>query len=272
MKIIRNNFISILLLFTISGYLFPQDEIKSPEIKNFIGVNFGGSDFHLKDEHASPLIFSSIGITPGLQYFYMGEVNRHYFEASYFSDRLTSISDNYFTDNRRGRFRYSYLHSITDFSLLNKRIDFFLGGSVCSFLSQSEYYYQWLSSTYSRAMESWYWCNSLDLSAQLEYRSSSREFFSLQFYIPVIGNVSRPKYSPSADYNYVENDWKFKMLDETGFFPEDLSLNTILTYQRSLYWNINFEINYEFYYSFYKEPQKVNMFMNNLRAGIFYCF
>lgn len=267
MKITRHYIFYILFLFVISGYSFPQTEIK-----NFVGLNFGGSDFRLKDEHASPLIFGSIGIAPSLQYLYKGEVNRHYFEASYFYDRLTSLSDNFLTDNNRGRIRYSYFHSITNFNVLNERISLFLGGSISTFLSHGDYLYKWISPSYTRSIESWYWCNSLDLSAQFEYNRSSKEFFSLKLFIPVISNISRPNYSPSADYNYIDNDWKFKMIGETGFFPDDFSLNTLLSYQRPLFWKFNLQLDYEFYYSFCKEPKDVSMFMNNIRAGLFYCF
>ncbi len=259
-----------LLIFTLifySEYAFSQS-VK----RNYIGGNFGGSDFHLLDLRASPLIFGSMGIAPSLQYFHRGAENIHYIDISYFSDNLKTSAENFNTDNQRGRIRYSYLHTLTSFSLFQQNFDLYLGGSAATFLSHSDYYYAWIPPGYSRAMESWYWSNSLDISAQIDLNSADREFFSLRLFIPVVSNISRPKYSPSGDYNYIDNDWKFKMFGKTEFFPNDFSLNTILTYQRPLVWNFNLQVAYEFYYSAYDKPKDVKMYMNNFCAGLFFCF
>jgi hypothetical protein len=243
------------------------------EVKNnFFTVSFGGSDFHLLDLRASPLIFSSIGIAPSFNYIHKGSSFRHYLEGSYFNDALTTIADNYRTDNDRARLRYCFLYSLTDFNIFDTNLKLFLGGSAVTYLCHSEYYYKWYPSGYARAMESWYWSNSIDISAQLEYERSSREFVCLQLFIPLYSNVSRPHYSTTADYNYIDNDWKFKMFGKSEFFPSNISFNVNLTYQRELIWNFNMQVNYEFYYSFYKKPKEIDMYMNNLRAGLTYCF
>jgi len=259
-------FISALISITICGYSLAQEE------HNHLGGSFGGSDFHIKDDHASPLIFSSIGIAPTLQYIHKGDEGRHYAEISYYYDYLWTSSDNFHNDNHRGRIRYSYLHSISEFKVINKDFELFLGGSIASFLCHSDYYHSWIPPSVSRTIESWYWSNSLDLSAQLEYNATPREYFSIQFFIPIVSNISRPKYSSSGDYNYVDNDWKFKMFGETKFFPENFSMDFLFTYQRPVIWKFNLQLSYEFYYSFYNEPQNVNMYINNLRAGLFFCF
>jgi hypothetical protein len=257
----------LIILFILASCSLPQ------VVKNdFITLSFGGSDFHIKDLRASPLIFSSICIAPSFNYLHKGSSVRHYLEGSYFNDALTTISDNFRTDNDRVRLRYGFLYSITDFEILKTNFKIFLGGSAATYLCHSEYYYKWNPSGYARAMESWYWSNSVDLSAQLEYERSSREFIILQLFIPLYSNVSRPKYSTTADYNYIDNDWKFKMFGKSESLPSNISINSNITYQRELYWNFNLQINYEFYYSFYKKPKEISMFMNNLRAGLTYCF
>ena len=257
---------SLLLFFIITSCTAQTDK------HNYIGGSFGGTDFHVKDDHATPLIFNGIGIAPSLQYIYKGEKSQHYAEVSYYSGRLETSSDNFFDNDNNGRIRYSYLHSITDFQIFNKQIDFSLGGSIGSFLSHSDYFYKWVPPVDARAGESWYWSNSLDISALLEYNPEPREAFSLQLFIPVVSNVSRPKYSLSGDFNYTDGDWKFKMFGDTKFFPDNFSVNAIISYQAPLVGDFNFQINYEFYYSFYNEPRDVNMYMNNLRAGLFFCF
>jgi hypothetical protein len=264
MKYIIRVFLYQLILVS---FMHPQ-ELK----RDFFTISFGGSDFHIKDQRASPLIFSSFGIAPSLNYLYRGTSVRHFFEASYFNNDLTTITDNYRTDNENARIRYSFVYSITGFNIFKTDLKLYLGGSAASYLCHCEYYFNWNPSGYARAMESWYWSNSIDLSAQLEYERSSREFFYLQLFVPLYSNVSRPQYSPTADYNYYDNDWKFKMFGESEFFPSNLSINSILTYQRELFWNFNLCINYEFYYSFYKSPKEINLYMNNFRAGLTYCF
>jgi len=149
----------------------------------------------------------------------------------------------------------------------------FIGGSAASYLCHSDYYYQWLEpGSAARSMESWYWSNSIDLSTGLEYQPAEREFLSVQIFIPIVSNVSRPKFSPSGDFNYIDNDLKFRMFGETKFFPENFSVNAIVTYQHPLIWNFNYQISYEFYYSFFDKPKEVDMYMNILRAGLFFCF
>ena len=259
---------STILCLTICSPSFAQEDNR-----NYLGGSFGGSDFHIKDDHASPLIFSSIGFAPSLQYIHKGDESRHYAEASYFYDYLGTSSDNFHTDNHRGRLRYCYLHSVTNIQVFGNKFGFFLGGSASSFLCHSEYYYLFIPPDfYGKTIESWYWSSSLDISAQLEYNPAPGEFLSVQLFLPIVSNVSRPKYSPSGNYNYIDNDWKFKMFGETKFFPKNFSVNALLTYHRPLIWNFNLQICYEFYYSSYDEPREVNMYMNNVSIGLFFCF
>jgi hypothetical protein len=240
--------------------------------RNFLGASFGGSDFHIKDEHFSPMIYGSLGIAPSLQYFYRGDASRQYAEVSYYHDYLATTADNFHDMDNRARVRYSYLHSITDFDILDQHIFFFAGGSVNSFLSHSDYYYLYVQQINARSYESWQWSNSVDLSLQLEYSSAAREFLSVEFFVPIVSNVSRPQYSPSGDFNYSVSDWKFKMFGETVAFPNNFSLNTLLVYQRPLWESLNLQLSYEFYYSFFNKPQDIGMYMNNFRAGFFWCF
>jgi hypothetical protein len=65
--------IFILIIFFISN-----NNPLAQEVKNYIGGGFGGSDFHIKDLSASPLIFKSTGIAPAFEYFYKGEIDFHY--------------------------------------------------------------------------------------------------------------------------------------------------------------------------------------------------
>jgi len=63
------------LLFFMS--IFSACSFAQQNEQNYLSLTFGGSDFHLKDEHASPLIFNSIGITPTFQYVHKGDKGGH---------------------------------------------------------------------------------------------------------------------------------------------------------------------------------------------------
>lgn len=69
---------------------------------DYVGGGFGGSEFHVKDEHASPMIYSAWGIAPVLQYLHAGEEHRQYAEASFFAAVLSSGPANFRTDNCGG--------------------------------------------------------------------------------------------------------------------------------------------------------------------------
>lgn len=268
MKSARFSFGHITLLTVIcSFYLYPQQNER-----NYLGGSFGGSDFHIRDDQASPLIFSSIGIAPTLQFIYNGEESRQYGEVSYYDHYLATSADNFHTVNRRGRARYSYLCAAAEFAILNHDVHLFVGGSVNSFLCHSDYYYLYIPPTLGRTLESWYWSTSGDVALQLEYTSGEREWISFQLYLPLVSNVSRPAYSASGDYNYIENDWKFKAFGKTKVFPINFSVNALWIYQRPLFGSLNLQLSYELFFSSYPIPRDVSMYMNNLRAGIFYCF
>ncbi|MGE5458321.1 MAG: hypothetical protein ACM3RX_08190 [Methanococcaceae archaeon] len=259
--------IIILFLFLLLSPAFAQEGEK-----HFIGGSFGGSDFHLKDNHASLLIFSGMNTTPSFQYYYNGKIDRHYFEATYSFQPLTTLSDNFNTINDLFRLRYSYVHSLSNFKFLDREFVIYGGGSVSTLLSSSNYYQdQQISIPRVKSIRSWYWSHSIDMSFQLVHNLYPRQFFSLQVYIPLISNVSRPQYSPSADLNYPELDWKMKMFGKTAFITDNFSLNSILAFQSPLYWKLNYQLSYEFYFSTYSKPKAVKMFQNSLRAGLFFC-
>ncbi len=239
---------------------------------DYVGGAFGGSDFHLRDDHASPLIFSAWGGTPALQYIHAGEGNRQYAEASYCFALIAAPPENFRTDNWRGRIRYAYLVSAAEFGPGDRPFRLFVGGSLNSFLSRSNYYYFIKPlNGYTTAIDSWYWSTSIDAAVHLEYGIAEREFVSLQCFVPLIGNVSRPAYSPSLDYSYTENTFRMKMFGRTEFFPKNLSCDVLLSIQFPVVWRFNAGASYELYYASYDLPREVKMYMNNLRVGAFFC-
>ncbi len=232
---------------------------------NSIGIYFGLTDFHLRDDHASPVFFRGIGITPSIQYLYKGESVIQSVELSYYYDYLGSININFNTDNWRGKVKYSYLHFITNF---NNQIKLFIGASISSFLSLSDYRYI----DDNLAIKSWYWNHSLNAELELIYSFNQKEYISAQFSLPTISNISRPKYSPSENYSYSTNSYKVNMFGEMVYFPNNFFISTILVYQKLISARFGLQIEYEFYYSLYNKPKEVAMYMNNISAGLVWKF
>jgi hypothetical protein len=260
------------IILLLSAFYFPafHSAFAQTDGGSYLGVSFGGSDFHIRDIHASELIFRGVGIAPALQYINKGKMSAQYAEASFYSDNLSTTNANFNTDNWRARARYSYLHTIAGLSGDNVRI--FLGGSLSSLFCASDYYFSLAGNFTGRAISSWYWSHSLDLSLMADYSPAYRESFSLFLFFPVVSNVSRPQYSSSGDYSYTENNWKIKAFGRTESFIKNFSVNSILLYQRPVLGDFNLQLSYGFFYSFYGTPQDINMYMNDFRAGFFYCF
>ena len=266
-KLIQHGTIS-LLLFILGSVCSNAEESG----RNYIGLSISGCDFHISDNHASPLIFSGTGIGPVVQYFSKGDESRQVAEGSYYFNSLSTANQNFHTDNWRGKIRYSYLYSIAGRDSTESAVQLFLGGSLGSFFSQSDYYANLANQFSVRSIVSWYWSHSLDAAALLEFESATDEYISLLLSVPLISNISRPQYSSSGDYNYDENDWDIKTFGETELFPNNLSANVLLMYRTLLSPDFSFHISYEFFYSYYKKPKTVGMYINNIRVGLFFCF
>lgn len=241
--------------------------------QNYIGGGFGGTDFHILDVHASPLIFSSFGIAPALQFIHKGEKDIHNIECTYYNNYLSSTSSNFNTESWRAGIRYSYVLLAASPEIIGRTFNLYIGGSAGTFLSKQNYFYYYKPEDANViASVSWLWTHSLDLSLAADCNIAEREFISAQIDMPLVSNISRPQYSPSQDYNYTQNVYKLKMFGTTELFPNYFSLDFRLNYQRPLLGNFNMQISYEFYYLFYNKSSDIKMYMNNIRGGLFYCF
>ncbi len=123
----------------------------------------------------------------------------------------------------------SYIKHLTVLSV-NKGFEFSFGGSVTSFYCKSDYFFD-LRTIRARAIESWYLSQSIDMSLQLNYFFSDRNYLGLQIFSPLISSVSRPFYSTSGGYDYAENDWIIKPFGRMELFPKNFSVNINMIYQ-----------------------------------------
>ena len=262
MHLLKYNFTKILcLLFLLFGESFAQE-------RNYAGINLGLSDFHLRDDHASPLFFRGIGFTPSIQFMYIGESTIHSVELQYIYDYLGSINENFNTNNYRGKVKYSFLHHINDFIISNNQLSLFIGASLSSFLSLSDYRYI----DDNLAIKSWYWNHSLNVEIELLYRFNQKKFISAQLSLPAISNISRPKYSPSENYSYSTNSYKVDVFGKMTFFPKNFFVASTLIYHTPISEVFVLHLEYEFFYSLYNKPKEVDMYMNNVLAGLFLQF
>jgi hypothetical protein len=239
------------------------------QVGDLIGLSFGGSNFHIVDGHTSPLIFRGTGIAPSIQYIHKGSRADQLVDGSFYYDNLSTSASNFNTENFRGRFRYSFFYKPSFNETSSKRSEFSIGGSVTSFYCKSDYYFD-QRSIQARSISSWYWSHSLDLSALFNINLSEKDLINFRIYIPILSNVSRPEYSPSGGYDYEKNDWKVETFGKTEFFPVNFSLNAHLDYQHQLFTHMCLQFGYEFYYASYNQPDRISMYMNNFRLGIFY--
>ena len=239
--------------------------------RNQVGLSIGGSDYHILDHHASPLIYSSFGFAANVAYAHDSEESSHSFDGSFDFNDLTTTSDNFHTRNWRVSARYSHVRSISTFSLFRHDFILSLGGSLASFFSKADYYYR-LGSLDARTITSWYWSHSVDLAALIRYNIAPREFFRGRVSFPIISNVARPPFSSSGNYNYFENDWKINAFGDTRFFPQNMFINVSMAYQRPLFGDFNLQISYEFVTSSYDRPAEMKMYANSFCAGLFFSF
>jgi len=221
------------------------------------------------DEHASSLIFSGTGIAPSIQYSVRKQNSRQYAEGSFNQYRLNTDQDNFSVRDYSGRVLYAWLYTPFHPKLWEHDMHISFGGSLTSFFNRSDYEIERYSNpNAARAITSWYWSHSLDMGIQAEYLMNKGGYVTFHFYLPLVSNVSRPTYSSSGDYNYTENIREISPTGETMFFPHNLSLNTLIVYQKPLSERVLLHLGYELYLAQCIEPGEMEMYINNFRIGI----
>jgi len=238
---------------------------------NSVGLSFGACNYHLYDEHAAFLIFRGTGIVPAVSYERTKLKNTHSFEGAFSYDKLNTSADNYMTKMLAGNARYSYSRRLFDGILFQNECSMAAGISLSSYILKSDYKF-YMQYFWAGAIESWYLSYSADISARFRYSAGEKHLLEARFNLPVVGNVSRPAYSPSGDYNYEELDWDVNPFGETMSFPGHFALNIHVEYLYSLGKNFALKTAYEFYFARCKEPDLLRFYSNNLSMGVMYNF
>lgn len=239
---------------------------------NSIAINTGINNFHLLDQHATPVIFRGSGFAPSIEYYHYGRNGLHSIEGTFSHFKLSAAAtDNYKTEILSGHFRYSFfLLPVEKRSLKNKPV-FAFGASLTSTFLHSDY---WIlpATSWIKGIESWYVSHSLDLAAQFSYAFRKKDNVTIRLFIPLVSNVSRPEYSSSGDYNYERNDWDVKVFGKTMFITENLFTDLDVSYQRILRENLDLTAGWGFKYARCNKPDAVRWYMNIFKIGLIYRF
>jgi len=261
----------LLIFLFLSNIIFaqiPDSTNKKSDLKNSIGVSLGLSDFHVRDEMASPLTYRGTGITGCLEYKRKGEKSIHTAGLSGYYDILTTNFAKYDAENYRVGFRYNYLHRISELSIFKNNFKIYVGGGVYSFLNYS--HYKEYISKIELINVPWYWSHSAEFSFLFDYFISHSNHVTLQFYLPIISNVSRPAYSSfGRELNRVGVVKLFGVMAPFWKNP-NVQINVGFNYRINTWLKIFAQ--YNFQYASYSEPRKVAMYMNNLRTGTKFLF
>jgi hypothetical protein len=248
------------------GIVTAQDSLK-----NALGISFGGCNFHILDVHASELIYKGTGIAPSIEYDRQNRKNFHILKGSFYYDNLSSSSDNYKSIKIAGQMRYGYFRSLIVRNFSDHQFNFSAGMSLSAMFMKSDYKF-YLHTDWARVIKSWYGSYSADFACQFNYKWHERNKINILFFMPVISNVSRPKYSSSGDFNYEKNDWQVKAFGNTMMIPENFVVSTHFSYERYLSVKFSMKAEYEFYYTKCENPDLIKFYMNNVRIGISYKF
>lgn len=260
----------LLLSLALTGLVFLNDPLAAQDgIKNSLGVSFGGSNFHVLDEHANQMIFRGTGIAPSLGFYHLNHKNIHIVAGKFYYNNLSSSSDNFRTIILAGNFRYCYLRMLLKSNLPGSQISLSAGVSFNSFFIKSHYEF-YRPALWATAIKSWYGSHSGDIAIRLNYLSRVNNRFEVLFFMPVISNVSRPAFSPSGDYNYETNDWDAKAFGKIMTVSENLAFNTYFSFNHNFSSRVGLKAEYEFYYTRCRKPDLLKFYMNNLRIGILY--
>lgn len=255
MKIYRIFFV----LFISSLHILSQDShLKT----NSLSVSIGLSDFHVRDEIASPLTYGNRTLRLGIEYNAKKDLYRHIIELDGYYGLIYIRFPKYETENIRGSLRYSYLHLIHRAKLFSSPLVFYIGGCIHTFLNHSSYREYITTSGIIEAP--WYWSHSLGLSLLTHYQFKENEF-TIHCNYSILSNVSRPAYSYVPGTQTSE---PIKPLGKMEMFWNHQKFRAKLEYIHRLgkLWNISASYNFE--YLCYPNPRKIALYMNNVYFGV----
>jgi hypothetical protein len=267
---IKKIFCLVLIYFFFAPEINSQttDSSRSKNIpKNFISISFGLSDFHVRDELASPLTYSGLGIASCLQYVRKCGESNHFFEFTAYYSNLKTNYETYYAPNLRLGFNYNYLHNLL--SVKSKQNHFIInaGGGIFSFLSYSRYSAHIVPNIF---MNRWIFTHSLEISSLFEYIFYSSNNFQVQLSFPVISNVSRPAYIDPPDNSGLTEP--VKIFGTTVFYSDNLILKLKIKYMHEFKEWFDIFAQFDFQYTSYDVPRRISMYMNNFLVGTYFKF
>ncbi|RPI18126.1 MAG: hypothetical protein EHM58_06820 [Ignavibacteriae bacterium] len=247
---------SILLL--IYSHAFSQDTTAKHSLQLIVGL----SDFHVRDEFASSLIYRNTNFAVEGEYMIKTDKSIQSFQLAGYNAVLKTNLEKYDAENFRVSFRYNYLHNISKYKIWGNDLNIFLGGGGYSLLNFSQY--NEYISEYGVLTESWYWVHSAEVSAFANYNTGSNNLgFAADF--SLISNVSRPQYS------YIPGTYRYSHINPFGkmeVFWNNPSVHIKIIYGYQLSSRFQILAQYNFQYSYFDEPRIIGLYMNNFLTGV----
>ncbi|MDN5202546.1 hypothetical protein QQ008_14255 [Fulvivirgaceae bacterium BMA10] len=257
-KVIKISFFSFVLTLFISLLGFSQTESVN---KNHLGIVFGNSNFHSRDQMLSPLNYRGNNFNTTISYTNRRTKGFHTAEVLFSIGDINTNVDHFTMNGIRTHISYGYRRELSTIKLKNTEIPFFIGGIIKSFLN--------IKISDNEDAFTWMFVNSLNISIGAEYRNSPRHSFLWQFHFPLISYVLRPPYAGSDEF-LVEDPWEFKSsrYGDVAFINKYFMLANILTYQYGLSSRFDLVVKYQFQYHQYDQPRSVKMYVNLVSGGL----
>jgi hypothetical protein len=261
--------ISVLLLPSLRAQHLASYKSNIDSSKNNIGFSFGLSDFHIRDEYASPLIYRAPGIGACFSYSRDEDKYKHIIELTGYYADLKPIYDEYYALDIRGGFRYNYIRRVFKTGRDNI-LTAGAGGGLYIFLNYSSY----RAHTYPMAMlanlvNAWYLAHSAEITLLLEYERARSDVFEFRIHLPFITSISRPAYSYVPGDNSGDDFTPFGAIKP---FWKNFTIQFRTYYRHRISRRFGIFAYYDFQYSAYDKPLDVRMYMNNFQAGTYLIF
>ena len=258
---------ALFLLLTNFSLLQSQNPDSSKNVRiNDFSASIGLSDFHIRDERASPLTFRGQGIMFNVSYGRTGENHKHLLDFLINTDMLNSDFGEYYSFGIRGYARYNYYYRVVNSNRRDNRFNIFIGGGLSTFLNCSFFFEKSYPEQVSNNLaNTWYFVHSIEISVLMDYKYKGKNIFELRLFQPLVSNISRPPYSIA--WSTPNSTGLFNLIGNNSFFWEYSNIQLKLMYQRLINEWLNLSFDYYFQYSSYPQPRQLNFYSNYFLAG-----
>ena len=235
--------------------------------QNTISLSGGISDFHMKDERISDVIFRGDLYNIRSSYNHITENYIHDVKIDIGIGKVESIIKEYDVSQYNGEISYTLFKFIKQVS--NNSFNSFAGlGINSSFLTS----YILTPGYITNFCEwTWYWKNSLDISLLEKINLYKNNFLEVCINIPVIKFITRPEYSNNV-INNDPNIYHALKRSKFSFLTNNFVIGSEIVYRNVISSKFDLHLIYNFNYASTINPVNMEMFSNNFTAGVTWKF